>query len=29
MNALEWLLEGTIDIPTWSAFGASIPASTI
>jgi nicotinamide mononucleotide transporter len=29
MNALQWLLEGTIDIPAWSAFGASVPASAI
>lgn len=29
MNALTWLLEGTIDIPAWSAFGAGVPASAI
>jgi nicotinamide mononucleotide transporter len=29
MNALQWLLEGTIDIPQWSLFGSSVPASAI
>jgi nicotinamide mononucleotide transporter len=29
MNPLQWLLEGTIDIPQWSLFGASVPASAI
>ncbi len=29
MNPVQWLLEGTVDIPAWSAFGASVPASAI
>ncbi len=29
MSPLQWLLEGTIDIPAWSALGASAPASAI
>ncbi|CAN5312079.1 nicotinamide riboside transporter PnuC [soil metagenome] len=29
MNLLQWLLEGTIDIPSWSALGASVPANAI
>jgi nicotinamide mononucleotide transporter len=29
MNPLQWLLEGTIDIPSWSLFGGTVPASVI
>ena len=29
MNPLQWLLEGTIDIPAWTALGTSVPASAI
>ena len=29
MNPLQWLLEGTIDIPSWSVLGASVPAAAI
>jgi nicotinamide mononucleotide transporter len=29
MNPLQWLLEGTIDIPQWSLLGSSVPASAI
>ena len=29
MNPLDWLLEGTIDIPAWSALGGSVSASVL
>lgn len=29
MNPLQWLLEGTVDIPQWSLLGSSVPASAI
>ncbi len=29
MNPLQWLLEGTIDIPRWSLLGGTVPASAI
>ena len=29
MNPVQWLLEGTIDIPAWSALGLSAPASAL
>jgi len=29
VNPLHWLLEGTIDIPAWSALGTSVPASAL
>ncbi len=29
MNPIEWLLEGTLDIPSWSVLGTSVSASTI
>lgn len=29
MSPVQWLLEGTIDIPAWSALGVSAPASAL